>query len=66
MLFREEDEDLEILPFEDRSEAGRILAGRLSAYAGRSDVVVLGLPRGGAPVACAVASALHIPWDVFV
>jgi len=66
MLFREEDEDLDILPFEDRTEAGRILAGRLSAYAGRGDVVVLGLPRGGAPVACAVASALHIPWDVFV
>jgi predicted phosphoribosyltransferase len=66
MLFREEDEDLEILPFEDRTEAGRILAGRLSAYAGRSDVVVLGLPRGGALVASAVASELHLPWDVFV
>jgi putative phosphoribosyl transferase len=66
MLFREEDEDLEILPFEDRTEAGRILARRLSAYAGRSDVVVLGLPRGGAPVASAVASELHVPWDVFV
>jgi putative phosphoribosyl transferase len=66
MLFREEDEDLEILPFEDRTEAGRILAGRLSAYAGRSDVVVFGVPRGGALVASAVASALHIPWDVFV
>jgi len=66
MLFREEDEDLEILPFEDRTEAGRILAGRLSAYAGRSDVVVLGLSRGGVPVASAVAGALHIPLDVFV
>ena len=32
MLFREEDEDLEVLPFADRAEAGRILASKLSAY----------------------------------
>jgi hypothetical protein len=43
MLFREEDEDLEILPFADRAEAGLILAGRLAAYSGRADVIVLGL-----------------------
>ena len=66
MLFREEDEDLEVLPFEDRAEAGRILAGKLSAYSGRGDLVVLGLPRGGVPVASAMACALHLPLDVFV
>ena len=66
MLFREEDEDLEMLPFEDRAEAGRILAGRLSRYSSRRDLVVLGLPRGGVPVASAVAGALHLPLDVFV
>jgi len=66
MLFRDEDEDLEVLPFVDRVEAGRVLASRLSAYAGRDDVVVLGLPRGGVPVASAVAGALHVPMDVFV
>jgi len=66
MLFREEDEDLEVLPFADRGEAGRILAGSLSAYADRRDVIVLGLPRGGVPVASAVAGALHLPLDVLV
>jgi putative phosphoribosyl transferase len=66
MLFREEDEDLEVLPFVDRTDAGRVLASSLSAYAGRDDVVVLGLPRGGVPVASAVAGALHVPLDVFV
>lgn len=66
MLFREEDEDLEILPFADRSEAGLMLAGKLAAYSGRHDVIVLGLPRGGVPVAAAVASALKLPFDVFV
>ena len=66
MLFREEDEDLEILPFADRAEAGRMLAGKLAAYSGRHDVIVLGLPRGGVPVAAAVASALKLPLDVFV
>lgn len=66
MLFREEDEDLEVLPFADRAEAGRILAGKLSAYANRSDVVVLGLPRGGVHVASAVAGGLHVPLDVLV
>jgi putative phosphoribosyl transferase len=66
MLFREEDEDLEVLPFLDRAEAGLVLASKLSAYAGRYDVIVLGLPRGGVPVAFAVAGALHVPLDVFV
>jgi len=66
MLFREEDEDLEVLPFVDRTEAGYVLASKLSAYSGRDDVIVLGLSRGGVPVASAVAGALHIPLDVLV
>ena len=65
MLFREEDEDLEIPPFANRAEAGLMLAGKLAAYSGRQDVVVLGLPRGGGvPVAAAVASTLKLPVDV--
>lgn len=52
--------------FEDRRHAGRILAAQLKKYANRSDVVVLGLPRGGIPVAFEVARALGAPLDVFV
>jgi erythromycin esterase-like protein/predicted phosphoribosyltransferase len=52
--------------FADRAEAGRHLAGRLSTYACRRDVVVLALPRGGVPVGFEVARALHAPLDVFV
>src|SRR5437879_3935955 len=52
--------------FQDRREAGRMLASRLSAYADRPDVVVLALPRGGVPVAYEVAKALHAPMDVFL
>src|SRR5574341_859874 len=51
--------------FRDRREAGRLLAGRLSAYADRSNVVVLALSRGGVPVAHEVARALGAPLDVF-
>jgi predicted phosphoribosyltransferase len=52
--------------FRDRAEAGRLLAERLGTYAGRPDVVVLALPRGGVPVAFEVARGLDAPLDVFV
>jgi erythromycin esterase-like protein/predicted phosphoribosyltransferase len=52
--------------FKDRVDAGRQLALQLSAYAGRSDVVVLALPRGGVPVAAQVAAALEAPFDLFL
>lgn len=52
--------------FHDRAHAGRLLAQRLSAYAGQPDVLVLALPRGGVAVGAVVASALHAPLDVFV
>jgi putative phosphoribosyl transferase len=60
------EEQRSILPFRDRAEAGRLLADALAAYAGRSDLVVLALPRGGIPVAWQVAKALGAPLDVFV
>ena len=51
-----------VLP--NRTEAGRLLAKKLTAYANRSDVLVLGLPRGGVPVAFEVAKALNLPLDI--
>jgi putative phosphoribosyl transferase len=52
--------------FADRREAGRILARSLGELAGRDDVVVLALPRGGVPVAYEVARALDAPLDIFI
>lgn len=52
--------------FHDRRDAGRALAAELGAFTGRSDVVVLALPRGGVPVAFEVARVLHAPLDVFL
>ena len=52
--------------FSNRADAGRQLAGKLEKYAGRDDVIVLGLPRGGVPVAFEVAKRLRAPLDVFI
>jgi predicted phosphoribosyltransferase len=52
--------------FPNRTEAGRLLAEKLVKYAGRDDVIVLGLPRGGVPVAYEVAQRLGAPLDVFI
>lgn len=52
--------------FADRAHAGQLLAGALGKYADRRDVIVLGLPRGGVPVAFEVAKRLHAPLDVIV
>ena len=51
--------------FKDRRDAGKKLAQKLSAYASRSDVVILALPRGGVPVAYEVALTLNAPLDIF-
>lgn len=59
-------QDDNLKQFSDRSEGGRVLATRLKHYASRPDVIVVGLPRGGIPVAFEVAQALEAPLDVFV
>jgi predicted phosphoribosyltransferase len=56
----------EMAMFKDRREAGRKLAQTLSPYAGRPDMLILALPRGGVPVAYEVALALSAPLDVFI
>jgi predicted phosphoribosyltransferase len=52
--------------FGDRREAGKALAQAVRQYAGRNDVIVLALPRGGVPVGYEVARALRAPLDVFL
>jgi putative phosphoribosyl transferase len=52
--------------FPNRTEAGRRLGKKLAAYGNRKDVIVLGIPRGGVPVAFEVAGALGAPLDVFI
>jgi predicted phosphoribosyltransferase len=54
------------LPYRDRRDAGRQLAARLEAYAGDPRLLVLGLPRGGVPLAFEVARALVAPLDIFL
>jgi putative phosphoribosyl transferase len=51
--------------FRDRAQAGQMLAQKLTAY-NRPEVIVLGLPRGGVPVAYEIAKALHVPLDVCI
>lgn len=55
-----------VLPYRNRSEAGRLLAAELGRYKSGRDVLVLGLARGGLPVASEVANALDAPLDVLV
>jgi putative phosphoribosyl transferase len=55
-----------MMRFPDRRAAGRVLAEALARYAGRDDVVVLALPRGGVPVAYEIAASLGAPLDVFL
>ncbi|MBO1068888.1 MAG: phosphoribosyltransferase [Dolichospermum sp. DEX189] len=50
--------------FRNRTQAGKLLAAQLTEYANRADVLVLGLPRGGVPVAYEVAKELDAPLDV--
>ncbi|WP_074708658.1 phosphoribosyltransferase [Nitrosospira multiformis] len=52
--------------FADRAEAGRMLGEVLSVYAGRTDVLVLALPRGGVPVAYEIARTLAVPLDIWL
>jgi predicted phosphoribosyltransferase len=52
--------------FKDRAHAGKLLAERLSEYAGRADVLILALPRGGVPVGFAVARELGVEFDVML
>ena len=57
---------MKVMRFQNRSEAGRLLAAQLSSYAHHRDILVLGLPRGGVPVAYEIAQALGAPLDIIV
>lgn len=61
-----ETEEAAAARFRDRFDAGRVLAGKLSAYANHPDAIVLALPRGGVAVGYEVAKALNLPLDVFI
>ncbi len=55
-----------LLPFQNRRQAGQLLAQALPQYANGGDVIILALPRGGVPVACEVADALQVPLDLML
>lgn len=52
--------------FKNRKEAGKLLAKELEEYAKRDDAIVLGLPRGGVPVAAEISKILELPLDAFL
>jgi predicted phosphoribosyltransferase len=54
-----------MLMFRDRQHAGEILAGQLAQYSGQPRTLLLALPRGGVPVAAAIARLLLLPLDIF-
>jgi putative phosphoribosyl transferase len=58
--------NLKLKRFKNRKEAGKLLARRLFAYAGRGDAIVLGLPRGGVPLGIAIADKLKLEFDVLL
>jgi predicted phosphoribosyltransferase len=61
-----EQKEEEMTAFKDRREGGRALAGKLTVYVRRPNILILALPRGGVPVAYEVALALSIPLDIFL
>lgn len=58
--------DVPRIPFRDRTEAGRFLAGRLNKYAGEPNTVVAAIPRGGVVVGAEIAVSLGLPLAVFL
>src|SRR6185369_2027967 len=60
------DREVWVMVFKDRKDAGKRLAGKLTQYGDRADVIVLGLPRGGVTVAYEIAKALHCPLDILI
>jgi len=64
MLLEKQDDDLMV--FSNRAEAGHCLATMLMEYAGKSNVLVLALPRGGVVVGREVARIIHVPLDIFI
>jgi putative phosphoribosyl transferase len=55
-----------ITRFRDRTEAGQLLAKKLTKYANCKDVLIMALPRGGVPVGFEVGKALNAPLDILV
>src|SRR5436305_852686 len=54
------------MKFQNRYQAGELLAESLSNYKNQKDVLILALPRGGVPVAFPIAAKLHLPLDVLI